>query len=71
MKNRILVGANYRHFKGGIYLLKAIAKHSETLEELVMYQGQNGDLWVRPLNNFLETVNRDGKSFLRFTRCDL
>ncbi len=49
----------YEHFKGKRYRVLNIARHSETLEELVVYQQLygTGDLWVRPLAMFLETVN--------------
>lgn len=58
----------YRHFKGNLYEVIAIAKHSETLEEMVVYRalyGQ-GDVWVRPAAMWNETVERDGKVFRRF-----
>ncbi|MBR7008154.1 MAG: DUF1653 domain-containing protein [Ruminococcus sp.] len=58
----------YRHFKGNVYEVIAIAKHSETLEEMVVYRalyGQ-GDVWVRPAAMWNETVERDGKTFRRF-----
>ena len=59
----------YQHFKGGRYEVIAIAKHSETLEEMVVYRALYGagDVWVRPLCMFLETVEKDGKVFPRFT----
>ncbi len=49
----------YEHFKGKRYRVLHIARHSETLEELVVYQQlySAGDVWVRPLPMFLETVN--------------
>ena len=48
----IKVGEKYRHFKGTIYEIVALAKHSETLEELVIYKnGEN--VWVRPISMFL------------------
>lgn len=58
----------YRHFKGNEYEVIAIAKHSETLEEMVVYRAlyQDGGYWVRPVNMFLETVVRDGKEQKRF-----
>lgn len=58
----------YRHFKGGLYKLLCIAKDSETLEELVVYQALYGDgqVWVRPKKMFFETVTRDGQIFPRF-----
>ena len=59
----------YRHFKGNEYRVVGIAKHSETLEELVVYiplYGEGG-LWVRPAGMFDETIERDGKTVKRFT----
>ncbi len=58
----------YRHFKGNEYEVVAIAKHSETLEEMVVYRAlyQDGGYWVRPVNMFLETVTVNGKEQNRF-----
>lgn len=59
----------YRHFKGGRYEVIAIAKHSETLEEMVVYRALYGEggVWVRPASMWLEQVQRDGKTYQRFT----
>lgn len=58
----------YRHFKGNRYELLGIAKHSETLEPMVVYRAMYADygLWVRPAAMWLETVERDGYSGPRF-----
>ena len=58
----------YRHFKGNEYEVVAIAKHSETLEEMGVYKALYGDggYWVRPASMWNETVTRDGKTFKRF-----
>jgi hypothetical protein len=58
----------YRHYKGNFYFVLGVAKHSESLDELVVYQQDYGDrgLWVRPLGMFLETVVVDGKEVPRF-----
>ena len=58
----------YRHFKDNMYEVIGIAKHSETLEEMVVYRALYGDgeLWVRPASMWKETVQRDGKTFARF-----
>lgn len=58
----------YRHFKGNEYLVIGVAKHSETLEEMVVYRALYGDggLWVRPSTMWEETIERDGKRFKRF-----
>lgn len=59
----------YRHFKGGEYEVIGVARHSETLEEMVVYRALYGEggLWVRPASMWDETVERDGKTFKRFT----
>ena len=58
----------YRHFKGGLYKFIGIAKDSETLEEMVVYQALYGNhqLWIRPAEMFFEKVERDGKVMDRF-----
>ena len=59
----------YRHFKGREYEVIGVAKHSETLEEMVVYRqlyGEHG-LWVRPASMWEETIERDGKTYKRFT----
>lgn len=58
----------YKHYKGNKYKVLGIAKHSETLEEMVVYQALYGDkgIWVRPLTMWSEEVSVDGKKFLRF-----
>lgn len=60
----------YQHYKGNHYELIGIAKHSETLEELVvykaLYENELGNLWVRPKAMFLEEVEVDGKKMPRF-----
>lgn len=60
----------YRHFKGAEYEVVGIARHSETLEELVIYRPLYGEmgLWVRPRAMFLEEVEVDGKLRPRFSR---
>ena len=58
----------YQHFKGNLYQVLHIAKHSETDEMMVVYQPQYGErgIWVRPLSMFDEVIERDGKSIKRF-----
>jgi len=58
----------YKHFKGNIYKILDTAKHSETLEEHVVYVSidNEADLWIRPVSMFLEVIERDGKRFQRF-----
>lgn len=64
------VGAKYRHFKGNDYLVLNIAKHSETLEDYVVYQALYGDkgIWVRPMSMFEEIVEVNGMPVNRFKR---
>ena len=59
----------YRHFKGMEYEVLGVAKHSETLEPMVVYRALYGEggLWVRPAAMWDETVERDGQVFRRFT----
>lgn len=58
----------YRHYKGNEYTVLDVTRHSETLEELVLYRQEYGDhgLWVRPKEMFLETVTVDGREVPRF-----
>jgi hypothetical protein len=67
-----LVGQKYRHYKNKDYEVLALAKHSETLEPLVVYRALYGEgqVWVRPAAMFLETVMVDGVSQPRFNRID-
>jgi hypothetical protein len=62
----------YKHYKGNLYEVIGIARHSETLEELVVYkatyQKEGENLWVRPLAMFLETVVIDGVERKRFEK---
>ena len=58
----------YRHFKGNEYQVLGTATHSESGEALVVYRPLygDGDLWVRPVAMFMETVERDGRRQPRF-----
>ena len=58
----------YRHYKNKYYNVLGVANHSETLEELVLYQALYGDqkLWVRPKDMFLETIVINGETKPRF-----
>jgi len=60
----------YRHYKGGDYEVVDLARHSETLEPLVVYRALYGagGLWVRPAAMWNETVEVDGRAVRRFTR---
>ena len=59
----------YRHFKGNEYELLGVARHSETLEPMVVYRALYGELglWVRPASMWSEQVERDGYCGPRFT----
>lgn len=59
----------YRHFKGKLYKVIMTARHSETLEDYVVYQALYGErgIWVRPLTMFEETVEFAGETVKRFT----
>lgn len=65
-----ILPGRYRHFKGNEYEVVGIAKHSESLEPMVVYRALYGEggLWVRPASMWNEIVTRDGKSFPRFER---
>jgi hypothetical protein len=58
----------HRHYKGKEYTVIGVARHSETVEELVVYRQEYGEhgLWVRPKAMFLEAVEVDGQSVPRF-----
>ena len=58
----------YRHFKGNEYEVLFVAKHSETLEEMVVYRALYGEggVWVRPAAMWEEEIERDGRKFKRF-----
>ena len=58
----------YRHFKGNEYRVLGMARHSETLEEMVVYQALYGEhgIWVRPAHMWNEQVDRDGYCCPRF-----
>ena len=59
----------YRHFKGNEYMVLGIANHSETMEQMVVYQALYGEkeLWVRPISMWNEIVDKDGYHGPRFT----
>lgn len=69
MINDIQIGL-YQHYKGPLYKVLGVVHHSETLEELVLYECQHehelGKIWVRPITMFLENVVIDGLEKPRF-----
>lgn len=62
----------FKHFKGGIYKFLYTAKHSETQEQMVVYQAMYGEkqIWVRPATMFFGTTIVDGKEVQRFTEIE-
>ena len=69
---REIAPGRYRHFKGNEYEVLYIARHSETLEPMVVYRALYGEggVWVRPAHMWNETVERDGRTYIRFTKID-
>lgn len=66
---KIEVGKTYVHYKGNKYKIIALAKHSETLEDMVVYQSlTQGGIWVRPMSMWNNVI--DDKGTLRFTLID-
>jgi len=72
--NSIEVGAIYQHYKGEKYRVIGIAKHSETLEEFVVYEAlydnPESKLWARPVRLFMDEVEWEGKKVKRFKRVE-
>ena len=58
---KLEIGKTYKHFKGNLYKVEDIAKHSETGEDYVVYRQMYGEgvLWIRPLSMFLEEVDHE------------
>ena len=65
---KIIIGGRYRHYKNLFYKVLALARHSESLEELVVYQAEYGEkgIWVRPKKMFMESIEINGKNIFRF-----
>ena len=70
MSNEIPKGI-YRHYKGNLYEVTGMAKHSETVEDMVIYKALYGarETWVRPAYMWDEVVEVDGKQMKRFALC--
>ena len=62
----------YRHYSGGLYEVICIARHSETLEEMVVYKqlDKNTGFWVRPRHMFFEEINHNGVMQPRFAKIE-
>ena len=73
LRMQVKIGGLYRSLKNKqLYRVKAIAKHSETLEDLVIYEAHSyknplSDIWARPISMFLGVVEKDGVKQPRFT----
>jgi hypothetical protein len=69
-QSKLVEGGLYRHYKGNQYRVHSVVKHSETLEELVLYEtlyeNKLGKMWVRPKEMFLEYIVIEGKEVPRF-----
>ena len=59
MERELQIGEFYRHFKGNVYQIREIAKDSETLDKIVVYQGMYPpyECWVRNYENFMAPVD--------------
>ncbi len=66
----VIIGGIYQHYKGTKHLVLNIARHSETLEEEVVYTHGN-DIWVRPVTMFQEIITIDGIDKPRFKLCNV
>ena len=65
----IKIGKTYKHYKGNIYKIIALAKHSENLEDMIVYQAiSDGKTWVRPKYMWNDVIDNCGT--LRFTLID-
>lgn len=68
MNNKSIRLGIYEHYKGGRYEVICVVRHCETMEDLVIYRPlyEDGALWARPLEMFIETVEVNGKKVPRF-----
>jgi hypothetical protein len=62
-----LTRGKYRHFKGNIYEVTGVGRHSETEEWFVIYKNPSGETWIRPYDMFVELVEHEGQTVQRFT----
>lgn len=64
----------YKHYKGNIYLVISVAKHTENSEDLVIYKevsSKENKTWARPLSMFNDFIEKDGKTIKRFSKISL
>ena len=70
LTDEVVIGGVYKHYKNKSYKVHSLAVHSESLETLVyyecLYENDLGQMWVRPIENFLSTVNVKGTEVKRF-----
>lgn len=70
MVNDLIIGGVYQHYKGKNYIVRDLARHSETLEWMVvyecLYENPEGRIWVRPMTMFLGNTESDGVTVSRF-----
>ena len=61
MKNELKIHGVYRHYKGDLYIVEGVARHSETDEEMVLYRAlyDDGQLWARPIEIFLDELDHE------------
>lgn len=64
----LMAGGLFEHYKKNQYTVIGVGRHTETLEEVVIYTDEQGTIWVRPLEMFVETVMVDGAAIPRFKR---
>ncbi len=68
--SELVIGGSYIHYKDKKYIVTGTARHSETLEEMVIYEAQYpndlGKVWVRPAKIFLETIKTETYEGPRF-----
>lgn len=66
----VVIGGTYRHYKGKDYFVHGVVKHSETLEDLVLYdclyENDLSKTWVRPMSNFCGYLEKNGERLKRF-----
>ena len=74
MVDELKIGGIYEHYKGKRYLVKDVARHSESLELMVvyecLYENPLGKMWIRPLQMFQEKIEIDGRVLARFRLVD-
>lgn len=68
LMSKDLAKGTYKHYKGKLYEVLDVARHSETLEYFVVYKTLYGDFdtWIRPFDMFTEIVEVDGVQVKRF-----